>query len=112
MKKQEIKNLLNQLKLKADCFTGEVNPNIKIEKENGIPKIKLYHKICFACKEEGKFSLYPLSRILELNKNRVLPFHNCKERDCNIEACVVSLRIDLHPNTRFTKINKLEIIYI
>jgi hypothetical protein len=43
---------------------------------------------------------------------REIPVHNCLERECNIEGSVISLIVYAGNDTRFTKINKLEIIYI
>lgn len=111
MNNDETKKLLKELHLKADCFSGEIIPKITFENINGIPQIKLYHKICFACNEEGRSSLYPLDRIIRLNKGRTLPFHNCKD-ECKSDGCVISLRIYEGGRTAFTKINKIEIIYL
>jgi len=48
--------------------------------------------------------------------DREIPFHNCLERKFNIEGCVVSLLVKKYangnPDYRYSKINKLEIVYI
>lgn len=117
MSKIKIKRMLNQLNLKADCFDGEVTPIIKKLKSNLKPQIKLYDRKCDACEENEKFQWYLLEDIIQLNTNRNLPFHSCKE-ECNVEGCVISLIVKEYdnPNTNpdycYSKINKLEIIYI
>ena len=114
---QEIKNLLNQLNLSADCFDGVVTPIIKELKSNSNTHIKLYRTVCDACKENYDFEWYLLEEIIELNSNRDLPFHNCNV-ECSIEGCVISFLVKVYDNEHnsrkycYSKINKLEIIYI
>ncbi len=119
MRKEEIKDLVNQLNLKADCFHGQVAPILKKLKSNLKPQIKLYNRKCDACEENDNFEWYLLEEIIELNLNRKkIPFYNCKTEGCNVEGCVISLLVKKYDNahdsehTCFTKINKLEIIYI
>lgn len=112
MKKQEIENFLNQLNLEADCFTGTLSPIIKKLKSKIKPQIKLYDTICDACSETEKFTWYLLEEIIEFNINRnIIPFHDCQQ-ECDIKGCVVSLIVYIGGRTAFTKINKIEIIYI
>ena len=112
MEKDEIKKLVNQLNLKADCFDGEINPIIKKLKSSLKPQIKLYLHIDDACVENDDFQWYLLEDVIQFNSEREIPVHNCLERECNVEGCVISLIVYAGGDTRFTKINKLEIIHI
>ena len=110
MGKQEIKNLLNQLNLKEDCCSKEIIPIIKKLKSNTNPHINLYRTICDACHENDDFEWYLLQEIFELNSTRNLPCYNCKAEGCNVEGCVISLRV-YEGRTAFTKVNNIEIVY-
>ncbi len=116
MPKVKIKRLLNQLNLKADCFDGNITSIIKKLKSNTEPQIKLYLHIDDACVENDNFQWYLLKDVIQFNLGRVMPSHNCLVRECNIDGCVVSLLVkkynNSNPDYRYTKINKLEIIYI
>lgn len=93
-----------------DCCSKNIKFLISGDVAKGIPFIQLYHKICFACKEEGKSSLFPLERIIRLNIGKNLNCHNCKD-ECGIEGCVISLRVYEGGRTAFTKVNRIVIIY-
>lgn len=118
MDNKEIKKIVNQLNLKADCFDGDVTPIIKKLKSNLKPQIKLYLRIDDACVEDDNYEWYLLEDVIQLNLNREIPFHNCLERECNFEGCVISLLVRIYddintnPDYRYSKINKLEIIYV
>ena len=106
---QILENLIRK-NSNSDCCSNNINIVLTGGTKNGKPFIKLYHKICFACKEEGRSSLYPLERIIRLNTGKILNCHNCIDK-CGIEGCVISLRVYDTGNTAFTKINRIEIIY-
>lgn len=87
------------------------------ENRNDNPFIKLYDNINGACIESDNFKWYLLDDVIELNLNREIPFHNCLKRECKVEGYVVSLKVKEYdnenskPDYRYSKINKLEIIY-
>ena len=88
--------------LKSDCCST----NLTIKPDNHI--IKLYNTINDACEENQNFAWYPLERIVSLNDNISkpdgIPCHKCDNK-----KCVISLRIDNHPNTRFCVAGNIEI---
>jgi hypothetical protein len=111
MTKDEIEQSLNQLNLEADCFDREITPLIKKLKSSSEPQIKLYLHINDACVENDNFQWYLLEDVIQFNLEREIPVHNCLERECNVEGYVISLIVYAGGDTRFTKTNRIEIIY-
>lgn len=117
MEKQGINQLLLELNenLKKNYCATEITPYLIVDPKKNL-FVKLYDTICDACNETENFAWYPLNTIITLNnktnRSTGITCRDCKKRDCKTEGCVISLRIDLSQNTRFSKINKLEIINI
>jgi hypothetical protein len=117
MENQKINELLAELNenLKLNCCAKEITPQLIIDPKKSL-FVKLYDTICDACNETENFALYPLHSIIHLNNKTNRPSgiicRDCKEQGCKTEGCVISLRINSRGNTRFSKINKLEIIAI
>ncbi|MDD5150898.1 MAG: hypothetical protein PHC28_10555 [Flavobacterium sp.] len=102
--------------LKKNCCAKEVTLFDKKLKSNVTTHIKLYDKISDACEENDNYEWYLLDEICKLNCKLVRPngivCHNCEiEFDKKNTKCVISLIIDNSENTRFGRIDKLEIIY-
>ena len=105
---QILENLIRQ-NSNDDCCANNIRFSISGDSTKRKPFIKLYQKICFACKEAGTSALYPLERVIRLNTGKNLNCHNCKDK-CGIEGCVISLRV-YEGRTAFTKVNNIEIVY-
>lgn len=116
----------NDIQILESFIRSSLNPNIcsdhiifvfNGENRNDNPFIKLYDNINGACIESDNFKWYLLDEVIELNLNRETPFHYCLERECKVEGCVVSLKVkeyeneNSNPDYRYTKIDKIEIIY-
>ena len=118
MRRQEIIDKLHELNENLrpnDCCT-EIIPVIKRSKSDILPQIKLYKDIQDARLETNNFEWHLLDEILDLNNNIARNTHIvCNPSE---EGCIVSLIVRKYNNehnsrtTMFSKINKLEIIYI
>jgi hypothetical protein len=106
---QILENLIRQ-NSNDDCCSNNIRFAISGDATKGLPFVKLYGNICFACKEKGNSAFYPLERIIRLNTNKNLNCHNCKDK-CGIDGCVISLRVYDTGNSAFTKVNRIEIIF-
>lgn len=97
-------HLIKQLEenLKSDCCSKSLDIN------TSQICIKLYDTINDACAENENFAWYPLERIVSLNNHSVksngIPCHQCDN-----QKCIISLRIDNHPNTRFCVLGNVEL---
>lgn len=114
--KNEITTILEP-NLSANCCGTKITTVIKKMKSSLGPNIKLYDTICDACNETANFEWYLLEEILDLNSKELrsngIVCHDCKQA-CNStnDKCVISLIINASGHTRFSRIDKLEIIYI
>ena len=70
--------------------------------------IKLYDTIADAANLTNNYRLFPLIDIISLNnaanKRNGIPYHP------HPNGCVISLRIDIHQNTRFCMTNAVELL--
>ena len=93
--------------LKNDCFAKTITPVGAT-----LNLVKLYDTICDACEENSNFDWYSLGDVFAFNSEAARPkgiiCHNCEEK-CNTKGCIISLIIDKDENTRFCKIDKMEI---
>ena len=101
----------NSIKIKDKSIL--LIPNVKNKIIDGIPYIKLYLKVCHACNESINHAWYPLEEILRLNANSIRPISYCNSEryNCGIDGIILSLKVR-DRNNRYTRIDKLEIIYI
>ena len=100
--------------LKGDCCSKKILLILYKSKKKSDCEIKLYDTICDACIENNNFQLYSLDKILKLNNsdNRKdgIVCRDCVTWGCEKEGCIISLIIDDGQNTRFSKMNRVEII--
>ena len=115
MRKAEILEKLRELNqnLQDNCCGKEIIPVLKRLKSNVEPHVKLYDTVEDACNETNNFEWFLLDDILDLNNKEFRPrgitCNNCEH------GCVISLKSIKLSNfdiKMFSKINKLEIIYI
>jgi len=99
--------------LKKECCSKKITVIVLKYNNQTNSFVKLYDKICDACEENENFALYPLDRILKLNDKHHRPSgivcRDCSQRNCKKEGCIVSLIIDDSKNTRFSRMDKMEI---
>jgi len=111
------KNTLEKLSknLKTNCCQNEITSIIKRLKSTISPHVKLYDTIEDACSVNNNYQWYLLDEICNLNNHIERPnglnCHECKEPNSNFAVCVFSLRIDENENTRFSRIDNLEIFF-
>lgn len=104
---ETLKNKINDIiKTKTDSL--RICPEIIFIKNEGEPYVKLYQNICDACNETIRHAWFPLSYILEINAG-LRTLSKCDK--CGVNDIVISLIIR-KGDSWFTKVNKLEIIYI
>ena len=118
MRKAEILEKLNELEinLQPDCCINHITPLLKRSKSNVLPQIKLYKDKIDAQTESNNFEWHLLDEILDLNCQQTRNSGiNCHQTE---QGCIMSLIVRKYENehnsrtTMFSKINKLEIIYI
>ena len=115
MRKSELRQKIQELNdnLHVNCCANEITVVAQRSKSNILPQVKLYKDKIDAFNESNNFEWHLLDEILDLNNSGS---RNTKI-DCHSEeqVCIISLIIRKYENsttTMFTKINKLEIIYI
>jgi hypothetical protein len=112
MENQELIEIINEFSnnLRKNCCSNILVPIVRNNNFEGRAHIKLYDKICDACHENDNYALYPIEIIVDLNSriNRGVGIkcNDCIEKGCDIEGCVLSLRINSREHTRFTKTNR------
>lgn len=109
---ETLQSIINK-SIKTKKQTIKLIPIVINGNVNGKPYIKLYQKVCDACNETIRHAWFPLEYILEINSGTYRNTNNCNEPkfNCNSEGIVISISIRSKDNW-FSKINKLEIIYI